>query len=300
MYREAVVSHLFIKRVSYLVASLGLTLAPAMVAGCAAHHSATPADDDTTLLAQDGSDTSATENDTETISSSFIAASGGLGLASGADLAGGQLSAANVGDGARAEYYPAGCLTVTSDPSSRGATYTFDHCSGPYGLLDVSGSVKVTATPAAATAAGATRLVLDFVGTGLKVNRATADWSAHAEIASTALGARTMSWRAQLSGVTVRGRAFTRTNQKTVAWTVGQECVLVNGSSDGNVTGRAIHTDVIHYSRCKGECPAAGSEIRITNATNGKTVDIAYDGGRQATFTGPNGGQTQIVLACGL
>ncbi len=290
-------SHLFSQHGLGAIALAAVALAS--VEGCAAHHSATPGDDDTTLLAQDGSDTSAAENDTETISSSFIAASGSLGLASGADLAGGQLSAANLGDGTRAEFYPAGCLTVTSDPTSRAATYAFDHCSGPYGLLDVTGVVKVTSSPSPATA-GATRLVLDFVGTGLKINRATADWSAHAEIASTALGARTMTWRATLAGTTARGRAFTRTNQKTVAWTVGQECVLVNGSSDGNVTGRQIHTDVIHYSRCRGECPAPGSEIRITNANTGKTVDITYDGGRQATFTGPTGGQTQIVLACGL
>jgi hypothetical protein len=287
--------------VSHLARTLGtpaLLVTLAVLGGCAAHHS-TVVDDDTTTLAQDGSDTSAAENDTETISQSFIASSGALALASTGALAGGELTTANLGDGARALYLPAGCLTVTSDPATRTASYVFDHCTGPYGLLDVTGTVKVTSAAPAASTSGA-RLVLDFVGTGLKVNRATADWTAHAEIASTAIGNRTMTWKAQLTGTTARGRAFTRTNVKTIAWTVGQECVLVNGSSDGDVTGRNIHTDVIHYSRCKGECPAAGSEIRITNVTSGKTVDLTYDGGNHATFTGPAGKQTDVVLACGL
>jgi len=296
MTSEVIVSHP--QTFSRVVSSVGVAVvASVALAGCAAHHTAA-ADDDTTALAQDGADTSAIENDTETLSSSFIASTGTLGLAAAGDLGGGALGAANLGDAARAMYFPAGCLSVTTDATSRATVYAFDHCTGPYGLLDVTGTVKVTVTPSPSTVGN--RLELVFVGTGLTVNRATADWSAAANIASTALGSRTMTWKASLSGTTARGRAFTRTNQKTIAWTVGQDCVLVNGSSDGNVTGRNIHTDVINYSRCKGECPAAGSEIRITNATNGKTVDITCDGGNQATFTGPNGKQTEITLACGL
>jgi hypothetical protein len=296
---EVIVSHPAFPRALCSAAVVAGAAALAAVAGCAAHTSA-PADDDATTLAQDGTDTSATENDTETLSSSFIASTGALGLASAGSLAGGTLSAANLGDAARALYAPTGCLTVTSDATSRTATYVFDHCTGPYGLLDVTGTVSVTLGAAAAAATAGNRLSLDLVGTGLEVNRAKADFTAHADLASTAFGSRTMVWSAQLSGTTARGRAFTRTGKKTVTWTVGQDCVLVNGSSDGNVTGRNIHTDVINYSRCKGECPAAGSEIRITNATSGKTVDITCDGANQATFTGPNGKQTQITLACGL
>jgi hypothetical protein len=262
--------------------------------GCAAHHHAT--DDDVTLLAQDGSDTSASENDAETISSSFIAAGGRIGLASGSDLAGGQLTTANLGDAMRAQYLPAGCLNVVADPAGRGASYEFDHCNGPYGLLEITGTIQVTLTPPA-TAAGP--IVLDYVGTDLRVNRATVDYAAHSEIKSTDTS-RMMTWRGQLTGTTARGRTFRRTNQKVVSWTVGQECVLVNGFSDGDVNGRAVHTDVIGYSRCKGQCPAAGSEIRITSAESGKTVDVRYDGGSSATFTAPNGTQTKIVLACGL
>lgn len=262
------------------------------LAGCAAHHSTPTADDDQNL-AEDGTDTSAVENDTETLSSSFIAAGGTLGLASAGELTGGTLAAANFGDAVRSIYVPAGCLTVTNDATAHTATYAFDKCSGPYGLLNVTGKVVVNYV------SSATSLVLDFTGTDLQVNRATVNWAAHAEIVAGRLGQRTMTWRAQLTGTTARGRAFTRNNSMTIAWTVGGECVLVNGASDGDVSGRNLHTDVISYSRCKGQCPADGSEIRVTNTNNGRSIDLKYNGGTSATFTAPDGTQSPVTLTCG-
>jgi hypothetical protein len=159
----------------------------------------------------------------------------------------------------------------------------------------VSGTVKVTYTNP-----GPAQLVLDFVGTDLRVNRATVDWSAHADILAGRLGRRDMTWTAHLTGTTARGRPLTRSNKKSISWTVGGECVTVNGASDGQVGNRGLHTDIVNYSRCRGECPAAGSEIRIINTDNGRAIDIKYDGGRSVTYTAPNGAQTVLTLACGL
>src|SRR5262249_9125273 len=160
-------------------------------------------------------------------------------------------------------YVPAGCLTVTNDTASQTVTYAFNGCSGPYGLLNVTGTIKVTyASPSA------TQLVLTFSAAGLKVNRATVDWTAKADIVANAARRRDMPGGASLNGVTARGRTFSRKNEKSLRWTVGGQCIEVNGSSDGTVGDRGVHTDVINYSRCRGECPAAGSEIRVTNTTN--------------------------------
>jgi hypothetical protein len=267
----------------------------ALIAGCAAHHATN--DEDTTLLAQDGTDTSAAENDTETLATSFVASNAAtLGLASAGSLnPSGGVQLQDVGDAVRAAYSPAGCLTVTSDSVAHTVTYDFKGCVGPLGLRAVTGTVKLSYTMTALN-----KLVFDVTGTNLRVNKATVDWSAHAEITAGRLGHRDMTWKAQLSGTTARGREFTRTNTKSVSWTVGQPCVLVNGFSDGNVTGRNLHTDVINYSRCAGQCPAAGSEIKITNSDSGRSIDITYDGGDQATFTGPDGKKQQITPACAL
>jgi hypothetical protein len=261
---------------------------------CAAHHSST--DDTDADLAQDGSDTSSIENDTETMTTSFVAPAGAtLGLATAGDLGGGTMQLDDVGDAVRGAYVPAGCATVTSDTTNHVATYTFNGCSGPYGLASVTGTVKVTyANPEPA------HLVLDFVGTGLRVNNATADWTAHADIKASAVGRRDMLWTAKLTGETARHKPISRTNQKRISWSVGGECVTVNGASDGQVGNRGVHTDIIAYSRCKGECPAAGSEIRIVNTENAREIDITYDGGRTATYTAANGVQSTVTLACGL
>ena len=78
-----------------------------------------------------------------------------------------------------------------------------------------------------------------------------------------------MVWNAQLSGTTARGRTFTRTNDKTIDWTVGQPCVTVAGESDGTILGVELKTTIVSFSRCAAECPQSGSEIKVENVKNG-------------------------------
>src|SRR4051812_7919039 len=97
-------------------------------AGCAAHHDAS-ADAESEALAEDGSDTNATESDGEaTVTSLLVATSGRVAV--GAPTAPGF-------------YRPAGCLQVTRDDTAQTATYAFDRCTGPLGLASVSGKVNV-------------------------------------------------------------------------------------------------------------------------------------------------------------
>jgi hypothetical protein len=230
---------------------------------CAAHHKA--ADDDTSALAQDGADTNAAENDAETMTTSLVAPAGtSLGLASAGDLGGGSLHVNDIGDVVRASYLPAGCATVTNDTVLQVAVYVFNGCTGPYGLVNVSGTVKVRyATPAL------NRLVLDFTANDLHVNKATVDWSAHAEIVAGLRGRRDMTWSAQLSGTTGRGKTLSRRNKRQVSWMVGGECVTVNGSSDGQVGGRGVHTDIIGEGSAPR--PAARSGSRTPTTENRST-----------------------------
>jgi hypothetical protein len=250
-----------------------------------------------TADAEDGSDTNAAESDTESIGQSFVgsASGGGLTLASAGELTMGDLSAANVGDAAKAFYQPAGCLAVTSDSAAKTVTYQFSDCTGPFGMVHITGTVN-----AGWSAPSTTELDLSFTATSLEVNRATIDWSATAKIAASG-SARTMQWDGQFSGTTARGRSFSRQNHKTIAWTTGTSpvCAQANGYSEGDVTGRKLRTDVTNWKRCKGACPESG-DIKITNEATNKSIDIKFDGGDQITFTGPNGGQLTVTLACGL
>ncbi len=256
-----------------------------------------PLGDDETGLAEDGTDAHAAESDAEALTSTLVGGGGPggtIGLASSSDLSGGNLDGEAIGDGAKALYFPRGCLEVTSTETAPGegtATYTFSGCTGPNGLLNVQGAVKATYK------AAPDRLTLDLVGDDLVVNKATVDWSAHAEIAAAGTS-RTMTWRAQLSGTTARGRDFARTNEKTITWTIGEPCLGLEGTSQGTVRGRSLRTEITAFRRCRGSCPDAGGRIAITDVDANKRIEIRYDGTNRATLVGPNGKETTFGLLC--
>jgi hypothetical protein len=249
--------------------------------------------EDPTAVAEDGSDVSVLETNSQLLTSTLVAttSSGSLSLASAGDLLPGDLSTADVGDATKALYFPRACLAVAHDAGTRTVTYTFSGCIGPNGLARVRGEVKATYS------ADAGRLVLDLVATDLQLNGATVDWSAKAEVSAEGV-ARTMRWRAQLSGTTGRGRELTRTTDKTLTWTVGERCVGVSGSSEGAVGKRNLRTVVTDYRRCQRGCPEAGGKITTTNLDNGKVVEIRFDGTDQATYVTPNGKEKSLPLQC--
>lgn len=252
--------------------------------------------DETTGLAEDGTDANAAENDSEALTSTLIGGggpAGSVGLASAADLAGGGMDGNAIGDGAKALYLPRGCLTVAvteTSPTAGTAKYTFNGCTGPAGLFNLRGVVDVTYK------IGLNHLTLDLVGNDLQANRATIDWSAHAEIDANGAD-RTMTWKASLSGTTARGRDFARSNDKVVKWTVGEPCIGLDGTSQGNVSGRNLKTEVTAFRRCRGSCPDAGGKIVVTNVDKGVSLEIHYDGTSQATLITPKG-ESKFGLLC--
>jgi hypothetical protein len=192
-------------------------------------------------------------------------------------------------------YQPAGCVVEGSTSGTDSATYTFNDCTGPFGLVHISGVVDVTWS---VTGPGA--VTLNFSSSDLEINRATlSSWAATANV--TANGdSRTMVWSAHLSGTTGGGRPFVRTNDKTLTWTAGGSCLSISGTSTGTVTGLDLQTTITSYSVCAGACPAAGSEVHVEDLTTSESVDLKFLGGAEAQFTGVNGAVTDLPLACGL
>ncbi len=253
---------------------------------------ATNLGEDPQALAEDGTDSAAAEIDAEVVTSSLVSttpSSGSLTLASAGDLSGGQLGTATVGDGAKALFIPKGCLTVTGDEAAKTVTYDFADCAGLGGIFRIRGRVVATYM----TAPG--MLTLDLVGNDLQINRATLDWTAHAEITGAGLQ-REMHWQGALSGITARGKTFSRTNTKTVTWRFGERCYGVSGVSEGKVRERFLRTEITNFSRCQDACPESGGKISISNEAKLK-VEITFDGTSRATYTTPKG-STTFDLAC--
>jgi hypothetical protein len=248
--------------------------------------------DDPQLLAEDGTDSAAAEINAEVVTSSLVSAtasSGSLTLASTGELGGAGVGTAGIGDGAKALYFPKGCVTVASDDAAKTVTYGFTDCAGPNGIFRIHGTIVAT------YATEPNKLTLNLVGTDLQVNRSVVDWTATAVITTNGAD-REMRWNGSLSGTTARGKTFSRTNEKVVTWRFGERCFGVSGVSEGKVQDRYLRAEITGYRRCQGACPEAGGRITISNESKVK-VEILFDGTKRATFTTPKG-QTTFELAC--
>jgi hypothetical protein len=269
-----------------LVPALAL-VAASVSAGCA-HH--TTLGSDTT----GAEDVSSTESNLESLGTSFIGGDGqSVATQSLVAPAGGiHVQGATTVGNPGLWFQPAGCLQVTEDTANQTATYVFDGCTGPLGLVELTGTVNVSWQTAQ------NQLTVDLSAQGFRINRATIDdWQATAVV--TASGTqRTMSWNGQLSGTTGRGRHFSRTNQKTIAWTTGVPCIAVTGQSTGNVLVARLQTTFTSWMVCADSCPQAGSEIQVKNLDNGDDIDVKYEGGATAELT-IDGHSDTIGLACG-
>ena len=188
-------------------------------------------------------------------------------------------------------FSPSSC--VGKDQQGDVITYTLTGCSGPFGLATVTGTVTVTVKPAAGPGVTA-----DIVGTGLQINKGTADYTASA-VLTFAGTKRNMSWNGKTTGKTGRGRAYERTGSWTLAWDVGGECVSIDGTATGKIGEKETETTVTGFQKCKDACPASGTLV-VKDAASGDQISLTYDGSDRAKFTGVRGGTGSVALLCGL
>jgi hypothetical protein len=249
------------------------------------------ADPSSAAAGENGADSAMIEGNTESLSTLFVASGSALAAQS---FSAGELHALDESGATATFFKPAGCVASTVDSASKSVTHVFTNCTGPFGLLHLNGTVKV-----GHTSPSANELDLTLDASNFEINKSTlATWSATAKITAGAAGARSMAWEANLQGTSARGRQFSRKSQKTIGWTAGAACVKIAGSSDGLFAAASIHTDVKSFSWCAGACPDASSEITVTDVDDGKSFDLKFAGGPNATFTGPDGKAAAVTLSC--
>jgi hypothetical protein len=259
--------------------------------GCAGHNTES---DDSVALAEDGTDANDVESQSSALTASFTLA---------CDDFSDPAASVSASTGVGSFFTPQSCISATQDVATSTVTYTLGEngiaCSGPWGLAGIEGTVIVVYSKAE------NGIKLDITGNGLAFNsrrpsHATANLTATATLTTPSVGARELNWTGSLTGMTARGNAFSRTATWVTDWRVGESCVSLNGSANGDVDGRDLTTTVSNYQRCLGTCPASGGEIKIDSSPDGEEVKLDYNGGNDATFTGVTGKLTKIDLACGL
>ncbi|MFO0613937.1 MAG: hypothetical protein U0414_15200 [Polyangiaceae bacterium] len=192
--------------------------------------------------------------------------------------------------GAKKFFQPSSCLTVEAEGNV--VTYTFDHCSGPWGAADLTGQEVVAFSPG--DGPGAT--LLEMHSEGLKANGR--DVEHHAEVyVALEEGGRRVLWRGGFSGVTGLGKTFA--NDSDLDLFVGDDgCSRLSGTAASTLGLRGLTLDFQNIERCgpAGTCP--DGVITATGKLSGVTVTLVFDGTPTLTAIGENGGELDVKLKC--
>lgn len=184
---------------------------------------------------------------------------------------------------------PAGCLTTTVSGAT--ATYIFNDCTGPYGMVHVTGTVTAVYSWAPG---GAVNVVLS--GSGIKVNGATIDLNATAEAKQTGT-VKSVEVVTNADGTGPRGNSISRDGVYTVTYDAGSSCITVAGTWTTRVGARSASTVVSGYQRCAGACPEAGGSIVHTTARD-NVISVSYDGSAEAAYSTSRGRSGLVPLRC--
>ena len=185
-----------------------------------------------------------------------------------------------------------GCVTATRNLNV--VTYVMVDCTGPYGLVKVSGTMVVTYTRQPDGSIKA-----DAQGTGLKVNDGTLDLSAVAIYSKNAAGLETAVVETHGTGTGPKGNTGVRVGNYVVTRDQAAACVTLEGqwSTAWNGGKATSSTQVTGMKKCAASCPAAGGVIKHTGVF-GKVLTVTLDGSAVAAWSTSGGKSGTINLEC--
>lgn len=183
---------------------------------------------------------------------------------------------------------PEGCLTTTVTGNT--VKYVFDDCSGPYGLVHVTGTVTAVYGWGQG---GVVKVTL--TGSGVKVNQATLDLAATVS-ASQAGSVKRAEVTTSADGTGKRGVTVHREGSYTITFDQATNCVTVDGAWS-TAAARGATTTVSGYARCQGQCPKAGGTIVHTTVRD-VTITLTYDGSASAAWSTSGGKSGTVALQC--
>jgi hypothetical protein len=209
--------------------------------------------------------------------------SSGLTAATGDQIA--ATIAANV-----AARWPGGCATATQNGADVAITY--DDCSGPRGLVHVTGELDLTVSITATGAIG-----VHATATDLEVNAATIDFTADATLS--AVGTmESLSVTANGSGTGPLGNSIDHIGAYTVTWDPSTACRSIAGSWSTELSSpvaTAERANTVNLTRCGAACPTGTLTHKFLA---GATLTLTFDGTAIATWSTSIGGTGTIALAC--
>lgn len=186
--------------------------------------------------------------------------------------------------------WPSTCRTIETNGNA--ITVTYNDCTGPRGLLHVSGQLVLTVQ----VRLDGTILVHGTSG-DLTVNDAHLVVEVDAAYSTSGTN-HTLSVTTSGSAVGPRGNDLDHVGDYTIAWDSASQCGSLSGSwaTEATIDGRtASRTTTVDLQRCVGSCPVG--TIDRTYRT-GATLTVTFDGTATAQWQTSTGRSGTIDLAC--
>jgi hypothetical protein len=181
-------------------------------------------------------------------------------------------------------FQPAGCAVATT--SGNVVSYTLRDCTGPRGLVHVTGAIQIAYTRTA------TGHIAKATASKLLVEGATIDLDATSTVVEA--DARTATVEAHSSGIGPRGRAIERSGSYEVSW--DSSCMTLEGTWSTTIGLLRTSTRVEQLRKCTGMCPSSGT-VRHEGLRD-RTLTISFDGSNSASWSGSDGKSGTVELDC--
>jgi len=198
--------------------------------------------------------------------------------------------AARIAANITARNTPTGCATATA--SGANVTVTYDNCSGPRGLLHVTGQLDL------AVAVSLSGIVsVHGSATDLEVNRAVLDIDADATYTRSGTS-HSVSVTTHGSGIGPRGNSIEHQGDYAITVDTATQCRSIAGQWSTEFTGpnaTARRSNDVDVERCAGGCP---SGTVVHTFLGGNSVTITFDGTATASWAGSGGRSGSIQLLC--
>ena len=186
--------------------------------------------------------------------------------------------------------WPSTCRTIETNGNA--ITVTYNDCTGPRGLLHVSGQLVLTVH----VRLDGTILVHGTSG-NLTVNDAHLVVDVDA-VYTTSRTSHTLAVTTSGSAVGPRGNELDHAGDYTIAWDSASQCGWLSGSwaTEATIDGRtASRSTTVDLRRCVGSCPVGTIDRTYRNGT---TLTVTFDGTATAQWQTSTGRSGTTTLVC--
>jgi hypothetical protein len=198
-------------------------------------------------------------------------------------------AAENAADNAEEQFDVPECVSTQVDGDT--VVYTFNDCSGPYGLVHLNGSAEVTFTSTMTSARVIASGDLQINGVEMDI-----DCDALYEIVGADVSRLTIS--SSSSAVGPRGNSVGHNGDFTATFDAEAECIAIDGEISTSANSFMWSFSAQGYERCMGACPTTGGTVGFQGGISGLAVTIEFDGSDRARWSTSTGRSGTILLLC--